>query len=126
MLAKFRRKWMFVSLVACGCQTWSRVPLAPGIARELPARSYVVRLGGERVALARARATADSIVGTRQGGRYTISRDDVAFVEERHLSTGRTIGAAAALWMVWVLVSMMIHINDSEPYSCPNCDLVFY
>jgi hypothetical protein len=125
MLGMFRRKWIFVPLVLCGCHSWSVVPLAPGIARQLPAQSWVVRIDGERVALKGGRVTADSVVATRrEGGRFTLSRDAVAYVEERHVSWGRTIGGVVGLMLAWVLVSAASHMD--EPERCPYCGQIYY
>lgn len=127
MLGISRPMWIFVPLVACGCHTWSRVPLASGIARELPAQSWVVRLGGERVAVQGGRVTPDSVVGTRrEGGRFSLSRDAVAFVEVRHLSRGRTIGGVLGLVLAWVAVSAATHVNEPDRSECPNCGTVYY
>jgi hypothetical protein len=98
MSAMSRRTLVLVPLLASACHTLRPVPLAPEVSRELPARSWVVLKGGERVRLDRGRVTADSVVGSqRDGGRFAVSRDSVAFVEERHVSAGRTLGLAGGV-----------------------------
>lgn len=114
------RGMLVVAAVALGtgCYTWHPVPLAPGEARPLPDRARVVRPTGERIELAGARVTPDSVVGARRGrardaaGRQVaLPRDSVAFVEVRRLSWART------LWLVTgVYVAVVIRAIRASPY----------
>jgi hypothetical protein len=105
MLRTSGRRLFLVPLLTCACHTARIVSLASGATSPLPDRSCVVRLGGERVPLDRGRVTRDSITGTlRDGQRLAAPRDSVAFVEERHLSAGRTAGLAGGLLLgaIWM------------------------
>ena len=87
-------------LVAAGaCHTYRAIPVAPGDALTLADRSRVVRVGGERIELARGAVTRDSVVGVPHaaaadtgGRRVAIPRDSVALIERRRLSWPRTLG----------------------------------
>ena len=97
-----------VPLLACACHTSRIVPLASGETSPLPERSWLVRLGGERVPLEHGRVTRDSVMGMlRDGRRFAAPRDSVAFVEERHLSGGRTAGLAGGLMLAAIYMAAM-------------------
>ena len=98
MSVSFRPALLLLCLLGSACHSTRRVPLEPEVSRELPSRSAVVSKAGERVVLREGRATADSVVGTRRdGGRFALPRDSVGFIEERHVSTGRTLGLAGGV-----------------------------
>lgn len=92
MAGASQRALILVSLIACACHTTRRLPLVPATTRDLPEGSSVVLKGGERVQLAEGHLTTDSLLGTRRDGAHiAVPRDRVAFVEERHVSGGRTL-----------------------------------
>ena len=92
-----RRRLLLVSLLACACHSTRTVPLAPKQAGPLLPQSWVVLVGGQRVAVEGGHATADSIFTTRRdGGAFAVPRDSVLYVEQRALNVGRTVGAGAA------------------------------
>ena len=97
MFGGSRRTVLLVLVLASGCHTWRRVPLAPGDRVSLPAHSRVVRMGGETVEIRGGRVSPDSLVGAGRNYRFAIPRDSVAFVEERRFSAGRTIGLTAGV-----------------------------
>ena len=93
MAGSRQRAPILLALVVCACHTTRTVSLAPEAARALPEGSWIVLEGGERIQLADARVTADSLVGTRPDGtRIALPRARVASVEERRISAGRTAG----------------------------------
>jgi hypothetical protein len=72
----------------------------------------VVLIGGERVQVEDGITTPDSVLGTQLiGMRFAVSRDRIAFVEERKLSVGRSVAAGAggmvAAFSVLVLVAFL-------------------
>jgi hypothetical protein len=108
--------WVVAVAFGTGCHVWRAVPLAPGTAQPLPARTRVVRPTGERIELAGARVTPDSVVGARARGapyaavgRVALARDSVAFLEVRRLSWGRTLGLAAGVYVgVGVVLGVLV------------------
>lgn len=98
------RTLLLLPLLASACATWRTVPLAPRDSVSLPAPVRVVRAREAAVELDSGRVTADSVVGLRRGTRIAISRDDVAYIEQRRVSAARTFGLAggvlAGLWAV--------------------------
>jgi hypothetical protein len=101
MLPRSLWKLFFVPLLTSACYAWSPVGLAPTASRELAPHSRVVGKGGAQVTLRTGRVTADSIIGLRGDttGRFAISRDSVARVEEQHFRPVRTIAALAGVGM---------------------------
>jgi hypothetical protein len=96
------RRRLAVLLVAfplAGCQSWRRTSVAPGAVTALtgdhPVR--VTRTDRSTFVLDRARVVGDSIVGEtgRPAARVAVPISDVASVEERRVSAGRTLGAVA-------------------------------
>ena len=84
---------LILLLVASGCASTHRVPLASQTSQELRDYSVVVLRTGRQVRLAQGRLTADSVLGERErGGPFAVSRDSVAAVEESSLSVPRTLG----------------------------------
>jgi hypothetical protein len=93
-----RRSWILVPLLACGCRSWSALPLTPKAIGELPTNSRVLRKGGARVLLYTGSVTADSIIGSRGDTvRVAIPRDSVTRVEKSHFAPLRTVGLFAGL-----------------------------
>ena len=91
-----RRTFILLPLLATACQTWSAVRLAPNETGALPKHSWVVMMGGARVPVEGGQFTRDSIVGTQgAGARFAVSRDSVAYVEERKVSALKTLGLVA-------------------------------
>ena len=83
-----RRCLIFLSLLACANQSHRVVPLTPAGTGSLPTHSWVVLKGGLRVPVENGIFTRDSIVGFQDAGkRFSVSRDSVAFVEHRQVST---------------------------------------
>jgi hypothetical protein len=118
MSVSSRRALALLSLLVCGCHSMRRAPLAPGVSRELPGRSAVVSSAGERVVLDQGRVTADSVVGIRSdGARFALPRDSVAFIEERHVSTGRSLGLAGgvAVGIIAALVALLVAAGPGLP-----------
>lgn len=93
MFAANRRALILLPLLASACASTQVVRPAPETSRELREYSVVVLKSGRRVPLAQGRLTADSLLGERErGGRFAVSRDSVATVEESSLSVVRTLG----------------------------------
>ena len=93
-----RRRWIFVPLLACGCRSWSPLPLTPKAIGDLPPNSRVVRTGGERVVFYTGKVTKDSIIGSRGDTvRVAIPRDSVTRVEKSYFAPVRTVGLLAGL-----------------------------
>ena len=93
MFAARARTLILLPLVVSACASTRRAPLAPQTSNELRDYSVVVLKTGTRVRLAQGRVTADSVLGEREsGGRFAVSRDSVATVEESSLSVVRTLG----------------------------------
>jgi hypothetical protein len=68
------------------------VTLAPEAPQELPGGSTVVLDGGARFRITDGHLTADSLVAARRdGARIAVSRRHVVSVEERRVSTSRTL-----------------------------------
>jgi len=118
MSVSFRRTLVLLPLLVCACHSMRRAPLAPGVSRELPARSAVVSSAGERVVVDEGRVTADSVVGMRRdGARFALPRDSVAFIEERHVSAGRTLGLAGGVGVgiMAALVALLVAAGPGLP-----------
>ena len=111
MIGLSRRRLIFLPLVLCACQSWRTVPLAPKDSGALPDHVWVVRLGGERVPVERGRVTTDSLIGRGGGGgRFAVSRDSIAFVEERRVSALRTLGLIGGIYGAAAVVSALLFI----------------
>jgi hypothetical protein len=88
------RQLILLPLLVCGCQSLQVVPLDRSGSGSLPPHSWVVMIGGARVPVEGGFFSRDSIVGLQGAGRrFAVSRDSVAFIEERRMSASRTLGA---------------------------------
>jgi len=115
MAGASQRALILIPLIACACHTTRRVPLVPTAMRDLPEGSSVMLKEGERVQLAEGRLTADSLLGTRRNGAHiAVPRDRVAFVEERHVSGGRTLALVGGAFF-GVLVAFVALATAAGP-----------
>jgi hypothetical protein len=83
------------------CSTWRSQPVPlPGEPATGPI-SVVLR-DGERVALTQLTSTGDSLIGEtgRPPRRYAVALRDVARVERREVSVGRTAGLVVSLALI--------------------------
>jgi hypothetical protein len=100
---------ILLPLLACGCQSWSTVKLAPQETGSLPKHSWVVMMTGARVPVEGGQFSRDSIVGTQgAGARFAVSRDSVAYVEERRVSASRTLGLVAGGYGLVLVASSVV------------------
>jgi hypothetical protein len=99
-------------LLSAACMTWQARPFpdpaAP--ATQFPAEVRVVRTNGEESRLRDARVENDSVIGNNAAGaRIAIASSDVATIEHRRVSAGRTAGAVGggvlALGLVFVIAA---------------------
>jgi uncharacterized lipoprotein YbaY len=98
---------LYLVLVFAGaCQSWHATPLAPNVARDLPANARLVRSNGQTVQLTSGRVTGDSVIGEQgMGERIALPRDSVASVEVSSLSWPRTLGAVyGGLFVLGLLI----------------------
>ncbi|HSU96882.1 MAG TPA: hypothetical protein VLI40_06600 [Gemmatimonadaceae bacterium] len=88
------------------CQSWHATPLAPNVARDLPANTRLITSNGQTVQLTSGRVTSDSVIGEQDTGqRIALPRDSVASVEVRGLSWPRTLGAVyGGLFVLGLLI----------------------
>jgi len=93
-----------------GCRNWRPAPLAPGVIRDLPAHSRLIKTDHETIDLATGHVTDDSVIGERNHGeRIAIPKDSVASLEVGSLSWPRTLGAAyLAVFMLGILLGERI------------------
>ena len=102
---------ILLPLLACACQSYRVVPLEPRNSGSLPTHSWVSLTGGARLPVDGGHFTRDSVFGTQgAGGRFAVSRESVAFVEERRLSAlgtmkGIVTGATLAVGLLAVLIA---------------------
>ncbi len=87
-----------------GCSTWRRqdpLSLSALVTRDSPDNVRLTTIGGVRVELSDPAMRGDSIADQRNA----VAVSDVAQVETRHFSTGRTLVLIASLPVVLVIVA---------------------
>lgn len=103
-----------VLLHLAGCRTWRAVPAPsdPSGAVAPPAsypRVRVVMRDSTQLELRDATVRADSVVGLVGGERRAIARADVARIEARKVSAGRTVGlVGGSLVLVYVTAALIV------------------
>lgn len=100
-----------VLLEATGCTTWRRVPDAaePSAAEAFHSRALVVLRDGTRRSLRDVTVRADSVVGHAgdERTRVAVARTEVASVQTRQVSAGRTIGLVVGVVAVVALAALV-------------------
>ena len=100
-----RRHLLLLPLLACATQHPQVVPLDPlRGAGVLSMHSLVTMRGGARVPVDGGVFSRDSVVGTHVAGhRFAVSRDSVAFIQER-----RGAASSALEALKWVAVAVVV------------------
>jgi hypothetical protein len=100
-------------LVATACHSWRPAPAAPDTVGTAPlARARIVKRDGSAVVLNAVQVRDDSVVGFAgaERARRAIARTDVARIETRLVSAGRTtlgvIGGVAVLYLVLYAIAL--------------------
>lgn len=100
-------------LVCSACHSWRPAPAAPDTVGTAPlARARIVKRDGSAVVLNAVQVRDDSVVGFAgaERARRAIARADVARIETRQVSAGRTtlgvIGGVAVLYLVLYAIAL--------------------
>ena len=99
-----------VLLEATGCMTWRQVPDAePSAAEVSHSRALVVLHDGTRHSLHDVTVRADSVIGHAgaERTRVAVARAEVASVQTRQLSAGRSIALVGGVLAVVVLAALV-------------------
>ena len=88
------------------CTSWRVQPVSPAqlLDEERPERVRVQRSDRSRVVLNAPQLVPDSLVGTSRGERTSLPLADIAQIEVRRGSTGKTIGLVLGLTAVTAVV----------------------
>jgi hypothetical protein len=110
------RKHLFPALtllVGAACHTWRAAPPVPDTASTASlARARIVKRDSSTIELSEVQVRADSVVGFvgAERARRAIAREDVARIETRQVSSGRTtlgvIGGVALLLLVLSAIAL--------------------
>ena len=117
MFAASSRALILLPLLVSACAATRHVPMTPQTSRELSDYGVVVLTTGRRVPIRQGRLTADSVIGERDiGGRFAVSRDSVATVEESLVSIPRTLGLLGGIAVgVYALLGLAVSSGGGIP-----------